>query len=71
MKKAFTLAEIMAVLTILGVVASLTLSTVFRSFERIKIQTGVANSYAIYCSPFSFCWPGPRLNFLMKFCIFR
>ncbi len=46
-KKSFTLAEILTVITILGTVAAMTISTIYKDFERTKIETGIKTSFSI------------------------
>ena len=45
-KKAFTLAEVLVTLTIIGVVAAMTVPTLMRNYEKIQFQSGFKKAYS-------------------------
>ena len=46
-KKAFTLAEVLITLTIIGVIAAITIPTLMKKYEEQQILTGVKTAYSI------------------------
>ena len=47
MKKAFTLAEVLITLTIIGVIAALTIPNLIQSYKKHQVEVGVKEAYSI------------------------
>ena len=45
--KAFTLAEVLITLTIIGVIAALTISNLMQSYRKHQIETGLKSAYSV------------------------
>ena len=52
MKKAFTLAEVLITLTIIGVIAAITIPNLMRKYEDIQEISGLKNAYSIFSNAF-------------------